>query len=184
MEVADTELAEKFAAFEKEQDPALVYEALEIIEAVGRHAQADDAAAFKESVSLWLGFFAALDRYIDLKWDVKVKPVRGAKLPPIHGVVYPSGEVDPLTIPDPVARAQYEQGLKASHDYEQWWTVQHQLRRIDEGALGDLKSLLDNRYANSSVDRTELEELLATSPLNDARKAQLRALMPAASSAS
>jgi hypothetical protein len=178
MNITDKQLAEKFAAFEKEQDPRLVHEALDLIEAAERDVPADDTAARKQALSRRLRFCAALDRNIDPQWDSKNLPVKGATPPVTHGIVYSSGEVDPATIPDPDVRAEYVQALKASKNYEKWYDVQFQLRRIDERAMRFVERLLADRYTGSPADRQEFEELLAGSPISQLRKEGLRALMP------
>lgn len=177
MDLTDKQVTEKFAAFEKEQDPTLVHEALNLIEAAERDMPAGDAAARKQALSRRLRFFAALDRYIDPMWDPEDIPVKGVAPPLSHGPVYGSGEVDPATIPDPAVRAEYERALKASKDYEKRYDVQLQLRRIDERAMRFVERFLAERYTNSE-DRQEFEELLSASPVNDLRKEKLRALVP------
>jgi hypothetical protein len=176
VDFADKRVSEKFEAFEKQQDAARVYEALEIVEAAGRDVPARDVAARKEAFSRWLHFFAELDRSIDPHWDPKDVPVKGATPPPGHGVVFPSGEVDPATIPDPVARAKYIEALKASKDYAGRYNLQLQLRRIDERAMRSLEGLIRERYTKSEGDRQEFEELLAASRVSESRKERLQAL--------
>ena len=178
MDITDKYAAEKFTGFEKQQDPVLVYQALDAVEAAERDALAEDAEARRRAVSRWLGFMAMLDRVIDPKWDAKNLPVKGVAPPSTHGAIHGTGEVDPATIPDPVARAEYERALKASSDYEKWYGVQSELRRIDERAMRFLAWLLAERYTNSAKDRQEVEALLAASPVNDQRAEQLRALVP------
>lgn len=177
MDVTDKRVTEKFAAFDKEQDPTRVIEALEAVKAAQRDLPVADAAARTRALSQWLLFLAALDRYMDPQWDPKKVPVKGTAPPPTHGVVFPSGEVDPATIPDPVARAEYERALKASEDYRDWYGVQFQLRRIEEDAMRLVELLLAERYTNSEEDRREFERLLATSPANELRKERMRAVM-------
>lgn len=179
MNPIDKRVTQKFTAFEKEEDPTLLYEALELIEAAERDVQAWDATARRQAVALRLGFLTALDRHIDPQWDPEDKPVKGAPPPPTtHGVVYPSGEVDPATIPDPAVRARYEQALKESKEYARHYDVQLQLRRIEERAVRFLERLLAERYTDSPEDRQELEDLLAASAVGDAHKQRLRDLMP------
>ena len=178
MDFTDKQVTEKFAAFEKEQDPTLVHEALDLIEAAERGVSAGDTAARKQALSRRLCFFAALDRNTDPMWDPKDVPVKGVPPPLSHGKVYGSGEVDPATIPDSEVRAQYVQALKANKDDYQRYFVQLQLRRIDERAMRFVERLLADSYTNSEGDRQEFEELLAASPVNDLRKERLRALMP------
>lgn len=178
MDLVDKAVAEKFAAFDKAQDPALMYEALDAVEAAERDAAAEDAEARRRAVSRWLRFMAMLDRVIDPKWDAKNVPVKAVPPPSTDGAVYSSGEVDPATISDPAVRAGYEQELKDSRDYEKWYGVQFQLRRIDERAMRFVEWLLAERYTNSEEDRREFEELLAASPVNDQRKEKLRTSLP------
>ncbi len=175
MNLADKDAVEKLAAFDKEGGILRWYEALDMIVAAERDVPAGDVAARKRAVSHWLGFLAALDRNIDPTWNPPDVPVKGVAPPVPHGVVYPSGEVDPLTIPDPAVRAEYERALKASKDYGKWYDVQFQLRRIEERAMRFVELFLAEKYTNSEGDRQELEELLAASPVNDLHKERLRA---------
>jgi hypothetical protein len=178
MDLVDKRVAEKFAAFEQEQDLALVYQALDAVEAAERDASPNDTEARRRAVSRWLRFMAMLERVIDPKWDAKNVPVCGAPPPPMDCAVDSSGEVDPATIPDRAMRAGYEQALKASKDYEKWYGGQFQLRRVDERAMRFVEWLLAERYTNSEQNRQELEELLATSPVADTRKERLRIYLP------
>jgi len=178
MNQADRRVAEEFAGFEKDHDVASVHRALEMVEAATRDAAAGNTAAVERAMSLWLHFFATLDRAIDPRWDVRDVPVRGAPPPPSHGNVYPSGEVDPRSIADPAARARYEQALKASEDYRRWYNVQFQLRRIEEDAMRLIGRMLAARYKGSDEDKRELERLLSGSLVDDLRKERIRALMP------
>jgi hypothetical protein len=178
MNLTDKRVAEEFARFEKEQDATPAYRALEAVETAVRGLPAGDATAVQRAMSYWLHFFGALDRAIDPQWDVRGAPVCVVAPPTTHRMVYPSGDVDPLSIPDPVARAQYEQALKASEDYRKWYSAQFQLRRIEERAMRSVGLLLAARYAGSEEYKQELEGFLAGSPVGDLRKERIRALMP------
>ena len=178
MDSIDQRMIEKFAEFEKKRDPVSVYEILDSVEAAESAMPAGDAAARKLAVSRRLRFFAALDRNIDPMWNPKDVPPHGVPPPPgWHGMVYSSGEVDPEKIPDPEVRAQYVQALKANKAAQQRYSVQLQLRRIDERAMRFFERFLSDRYPNTEQDRQEFEELLAVSPVNEIRKERLRALM-------
>jgi len=171
-------MIEKVAEFEKKRDPTLIYEILDSIEAAESAMPVGDAAARKLATSRRLRFFAALDRNMDPTWNQKDVPVQGVPPPPSsHGMVYSSGEVDPASIQDPEERARYVQALKANKDAQQRYSVQLQLRRIDERAMRFFERFLTDRYANSERDRQEFQELLAASPVNESRKEHLRALM-------
>jgi hypothetical protein len=178
MDFTDKQVTEKFSRYEKEQDPTLVHEALDLIETAERSVSAADTAGRKQALSRRLRFFEALDRNIDPMWDPEDIPVKGVAPPLSHGAVYGSGEVDPATIADPAVRAEYERALKASKDYEKRYDIQFQLRRIDERSMRFVERFLAERYTNSQEDRREFEELLAASPINDLRKDKLRALVP------
>jgi hypothetical protein len=172
--ITNKRVARKLAEFEKEQDPALLHEALELIEAAEGDVPTGDRAERRDVVARRLRLFAALDRTIDPSWDPETKPVKGAPPPAVHGVVYPSGEVDPSTIPDPAERAEYERALKAGKEHEKWYDVQFQLRRIDERAMRFVERFVAGRYTDAPADRRELEELLAESSVAEERKKRLR----------
>ena len=178
-DLTDQQVTEKLAAFEKEQDPTRLYEAMDLIEAAERELPAGDTVARQQALARRLRFLAALDRNLDPKWDIKNVPVQGAPPPPSHeGIVYATGEVDPSAIRDPVERAEYVRALEASKEYARWYDVQYQLRQIDERAMRIVALLLPAMYSNSAADRQEFEDLLAASPVTESRKDQLRALMP------
>jgi len=177
MDSTDKLVAEKFTAFEKDHDPAFVYHALDAVEDAQRDILPGDMAALKRGLSLSLSFLAALDRYIDPAWDPKKDPVRGVP-PPISGVpVLGTGEIDPAAILNPAMRARYEQELKARKDYLKYYTVQFQLRRIDERAMTGAKCLLAEMHGGSPSGRQVLEELFTSALLSDARKGRLRTLL-------
>lgn len=178
MDHIDKKVAEKLAAFETEQDPTLVHESLDMIEAAERGVSTGDITARKQALAQRLHFFAVLDRNIDPMWNPEDKPVKGAAPPLSHGAVYGSGEVDPATIADPAVRAEYERALQASKDYGKRYDVQFQLRRVDERAMRFVERFLAERYSESQADRQELEELLSAAPINDSRKKQLRSFFP------
>lgn len=176
--ITNRRVAQKLAEFEKAQDPTLLHETLELIEAAERAVPTGGRAEGREVLARRLRFLAALDRTIDPSWDLKKQPIKGAPLPSSHGVVYPSGEVDPSTIPDPVERAAYERALKASKDYEKWYDVQFQLRQIDERAMRFVERFVAERFARSPADMRVLEELLAESSVSAERKERLRNVVP------
>jgi hypothetical protein len=175
MDVAAQRITEKFAAFEQTHDAARVIEALEIVEAATRDLPAGDVAARRAVVSNWFSFLALLDRSLDPTFDPRNVPVKGVAPPPGHGVVHPSGEVDPESIPDPSARAEYIRALDANTEARRRYQVQAQLRRVEADAVRFLELLLAGRYSGSGQDTQELEELLAASPLAEARRDRIRA---------
>jgi hypothetical protein len=176
VDLTDKQVMEKFAAFEERQDPTLVHEALDIVEGVERDVTFADAVARKRALSLRLAFMAALERNIDPNWDSTKVPVKGVTPPPTEGVVYGTGEVDPSTILDPNERAEYERALKASKEYERWYDVQFELRRIDARSIRFMEVWLNQNYQNSETDRREIDQLIETSGLGDVRKDQMRTL--------
>ena len=176
MDDPDARLANKFAEFEKERDMTPVYEALDAVEAATGDVQASDVAARRGAISTWLRFLAALDQTIDPDWDPQREPI-GVAPPLTNGVVHGSGEVDPATIRDPDVRARYVQALKASKEYAKQYSVQLQLRRVEERAMRDFERLIAGMYTDPAAHRPEFDRLLAASPVTDVRAAQLRALL-------
>jgi len=177
MDSIDQRMIEKVAEFEKKQDPTLLYEILDSLEAAEAPVAAGDTTARKRAVARRLRFFAALDRHIDPTWNQKTPPPRGVPAPPAHGIVYGSGEVDPASIPDPEERARYVQALQANKDAQRRYSVQLDLRRIDERAMLFFERFVTDRYGTSEEDGKEFDELLAASPVNDTRKELVRAMM-------
>jgi len=177
MDSIDRRTIEKLAEFEKKRDPTLLYEILDSLEAAEAGIAVGDTTARKRAVARRLRLFAALDRHVDPAWNQKTPPPHGVPPPPAHGIVYGSGEVNPASIPDPEARARYVQALQANKDAQHRYSVQLELRRIDERAMLFFERFVADRYGSSEQDRKELDELLAASPVNEARKEHVRALM-------
>lgn len=167
---------EKVTAFENEQDPTRMYEALDLVEAAERDISTTDKAARNQAVLRWIRLFAALDQYLDSTWNPEKKPVNGVPPPSPHTVVYPSGEVDPETIPDPAVRAEYLRALNAGKEYMKWYDIQYQLRGIDERAMHFVERFLAEQYTDSAADQQTFENLLVASPANEVRKQRLRLL--------
>ena len=174
MDTTDSRVAQKLGEFEQQQDPTLLHEALDLIEAAERDMPTGDRAKRREALARRLRFIAMLDRSIDPAWDIEKKPMQGAPPPSSHGAVFPSGEVDPATIPDPAERGEYEAALQASKAYAKWYDVQFQLRGIDERAMRFTEHFVGERFGDSPADRQELEELLEESLLAEERRERLR----------
>ena len=177
MDSLNQQIIEKFSEFEKKPDPDLIYQLLDSIEASEVNIPAGDAAARNLAVSRRLHFLAALDRSIDPTWNSKDVPPQGVPPPAQHGIVYSSGEVDPEGIPDPEVRAQYLQALTANKEARRRYSVQLELRRIDDRALRFVERFLADRFGNSPRDHQEFDQLLAASAANETRKERLRELL-------
>lgn len=177
MDSIDQRMIEKLADFEKKRDPTLLYEILDSLEAAEAGIAVGDTTARKRAVARRLRLFAALDRHIDPTWNRKTPPPHGVPPPAAHGIVYGSGEVNPASIPDPEERARYVQALQANKDAQHRYSVQLELRHIDERARLFFDRFVTDRYGTSEQDRKEVDELLATSPVDEARKEYVRTLM-------
>jgi hypothetical protein len=178
MDPTEQQIAELFAAFEKDRDIRHIHRALEEVETAQRHTMPEDTQTCKQVLSLSLSFLTRLDSSIDPDWDPKQSPpLRKAPPPPVPGlVVNSSGTVDPAAISDPEIRDRYEKELKAIKDNRQHYNVQRELHLITQRATDNLRLLAENCFTGSSAARKEFEESLATSPLSDARKKSLRKL--------
>ena len=182
MDPIESQVNERFATFAQQGDTTSLYEALAIIEAAERQTTHSDPVGRRLAVARRLHFLAALGHHLDPRFDPADKPVVGAPPPPSHhGPVYPTGQVDPSDIADPAERAEYERAVAVSKAYARWYDTQSQLRRIDERATRFLELLLREQYRDTAADRDEFEALLAASPLDEARRRALRALLPFAS---
>ncbi len=171
-------ITDKFAAFAEQQDPARLYEALDILEAAERDLPRGDTAR-GSAIESRLAFLAALDAHIDPHWEAARQPIVGVPPPPSHrGPVYPTGQVDPNDIADPAERAEYELALATGKAEARRYDIQAQLRDIDERATRFLALFLAERYSDTRADRQAFEELLSASPLSEERMAALRALFP------
>jgi len=172
----EKKIADGFAAFETEQDPQLLYVALNEIEDVQRYAVPEHRDACRRGLSLLLSFMAELEPHIDAKWERKKVPPLGVPLPVPDLPVYGTGEVDPAAIADPAIRARYEQELKTNRENWVRYNVQFQLRGVEERAVDDLKLFAERCFAGSSANRQEYEQLLNTSSLSDRLKKKFRKL--------
>jgi hypothetical protein len=167
-----------YATFAHDRDPMLVQQALDEIEAAGTDLGMGDPTARRQSLARWLRFLAQLDRFLDPAWKQEDRPVHGVAPPTPHGPVFPSGDVDPSTIPHPAVRAAYERALRQSREREREYRVQFELRRLDDRAMHLVALLLRGTYPDP-MDEQELDDLLAASPAEGSRKARVRALLPA-----
>lgn len=177
MEGLEKEIQQRFLEFGQLQDPGLVHQALDLVEAAQREAEPSRAASCRRALSASLAFLAELDGRIDPTWDASKDPVRGVP-PPITGVrVAGTGEIDPAEIPDPAVRARYIRDLQENKEYRAYYNVQFRLRRIDERATSFLERFIQRCYTASPEDRAELDQSLAATSLTEARRTRLRSLL-------
>jgi len=92
--------------------------------------------------------------------------------PKVKGVAYPSG-VDPAAIPDPAARARYEQEIRANDVLSDRYIAAMSLRRLNGRALNLFSAFAKNAYGKSSADRSGLRRQIEQSDLTTARKSKL-----------
>ncbi len=168
MDLLDKAVTQKLLEFENEQEPALLQEALKMIEQA-EHRE----VAHKGGLVRWLLFFTTLDRNSEPHWDPGTIPVTGEIPPPTYDIAYPSG-VDPSVIAEPAIRTEYEQALKAGKEYAESYRVQLLLRSIDARATAFFRQWLKEAYAASPADWHKFESLIAASPINELRKEHLR----------
>ncbi|MGF6778296.1 hypothetical protein [Paraburkholderia sp. GAS334] len=178
MEALEKEIQQKFSEFSKQQDPGLIHQALDLVEAAQRDAEPSHAASCRDALSASLTFLVELDQHIDPAWDQAKDPVRGVPSP-VSGVrVYGTGEIDPADIPDPALRARYIQDLRANKEYRAYYNTQFRLRRIDESAMLFLERFIQRCYTASPQQRAEVDRLLAASSVTAERRNRLRNLVP------
>lgn len=177
MHPIEKKIAGHLATFAKEQDPQRLYDALNDIEDIQRHAVAEDRGACRRGLALLLSFMAELERHIDVKWDRNKTPPMGVPPPALDLPVYATGEVDPAAIADPAIRARYEQDLKTNRENRTHYDLQFHLRGVEERTVDDLEQFAERCFAGSSANRQEFDELVDAAALSEGRKKQLRRLV-------
>jgi len=166
-------LDEKLAAFEKTKNPDPMIEAFDIVESFDVNTEHDRVAARREGMTCWMHFFNAVDQAIDPTWDPKDLPELSVTPPPSNGVTFFSG-VDPKSLTDPVARAEYERAIQKNRDK----VLQAYLHDLDGRAMDSMKRFIATVCAGSEQARIDFETALAASSLTEARRQRLRALLP------
>lgn len=174
MDTIESRMATRLIAFEHEQDAALLQDSLDELAAmpVASLAGGFDAAAFAH----WLRFFESLDTAIEPGWKPGSAPAAGVPLPAQHGVVYPSGDVDPATITDSAERARYEAAQRANRDAVKRYDAQLQLRRIEADAMRRVELSFGPFATASPADRQRLVQQIAASRASENRKQRLQAI--------
>ena len=173
MDATEKQIVEMFAAFQREQDPGLVYRALDAVEDAQRDAQPGDSLSRKRTLSVSLTFLAALDQNIDPKWNPDQETFRPVP-PQIPGVVvFGDGQIDPTAISDLSLRARYEKDLAASRNSLIHYNAQFQLHLIDQRATAGVQRFVERCYGKSRSDRSQIAESLSASTLSAARKSFL-----------
>ena len=119
----------------------------------------------------YLKLFGAIDRGTPHFRPGEV-PAVNVVPPKVNGVAYPSG-VDPAAIHDPVARARYEQALRANVALTDRYIIAMSLHRLDERALVRFSAFASDAYGKNSSDRSELRRQIEQSDLTTTRKGKL-----------
>jgi hypothetical protein len=177
MDSTDRVVDQALVAFERSRDAIELTRAVEAMEAAEARAGTANTPGAGAGVARTLRFFAALDRAIDIAWDVARQPPHGVAPPPSHrGMVRGSGEVDPADIADPAERARYVEALKAAKDAEREYDLQFQMRRLDERVTQLVGRQLAERSRLGVLDRAGFDSLLAAAPLSEERRRRLQAL--------
>ncbi len=119
----------------------------------------------------YLSLFGAIDRAMPSLPPGKV-PAVSVTPPRVNGVRYPSG-ISPSAIPDPVARARYEQEIRDNEVLTERFLVAASLHRIDDRAMLLFGDFAHDAFGTSSADRTALSRQIESSALTRTRKDRL-----------
>ena len=122
----------------------------------------------------YLKLFGAIDRATPHLTPGAV-PAVNVVPPKVNGVTYPAG-VDPSAIPDPAARARYQQELRANDELTDQYIAAMSLHRRDKRALSLFSVFARGAFGKSSADRSELRRQVEQSDLTSARKNKLLAV--------
>jgi hypothetical protein len=97
--------------------------------------------------------------------------------PKVNGVAYPSG-VDPSAIPDPKARARYQEEIRVNDALTDRYIAAMSLHRLDERALNLFSAFARNAYGKSSADQREFRRQIEQTDLTAPRKSKLLTAVP------
>ena len=101
--------------------------------------------------SVYLTLFAALDRAMPHLPPGKL-PKISVQPPPVNGVSYPAG-IDPSAIPDPKARARYQEAIRENEALSAQFLNAFSLRQVDTRA-----TLLFSKFAHDAFNSTHTDQ--------------------------
>jgi hypothetical protein len=164
--------------FEKTKAIERLEEAIRSLESLDLHAPegaAQKLAERRKAVAAWLSALSVIDRSLDPGFDPQDVPESNLTPPPTSsGVRYPSG-VDPKAIPDPAARAQYQEALARNREKADRYRFQDKLRRLESRASSDIDEFVRRFYTTAPADQNELKEIVEAAPVSPERKKKLMA---------
>ena len=128
------------------------------------------------ALAAWLRLLALLDRSLDPAFDPKDVPEKLVDPPPLPGGVRLRPGADPSRIPDPAARAQYEQAIAANRAKARHYRQQIHLRRLDERMPARADAFITGSYAATPRDQEQLRAAIDQTIQDPRRKAHLLGL--------
>jgi hypothetical protein len=137
----------------------------------GLRAQVRSAA-----LAVWLELLALLDRSLDPGFDPSDVPPKRVEPPPLPGGVQLPPGAEPGRIPDPAARAEYEQAIAANRARAEHYRQQIHLRRLDERMPPRVDAFITGSYLATPRDQAELRAAIDRKIQDPRRKAHLMGL--------
>lgn len=166
--------------FDLEMEPERLRQAYMALESVSLPAEPDPAARarLRESVlASWLRLIHTLDRLLDPEFDPNDVPELHVQPPPVPGGIVLLPGADPALIPDPVARAKYEEAIAANRAKAVKYRLQVHLRRLDENIPPRAEAFIRGAYSPEPHDQTELRVAIEQAITHPPRKAALLRLL-------
>ena len=169
-------VARYLAAFEKTKNVKELQNSLEAAEGLTVVGAGDERVEARRKIAkLWLDILASIDRNLDPNFDPNNPPPERITPPSSGAVSYPSG-IDPQSISDPAARAQYEAALAENRKKAAEYRLQSKLRRIDPTAIRDSQRFFSAQFTSAAPDQKEFFSLLHAVKLSPSREQRLRAI--------
>jgi hypothetical protein len=168
--------ARHLAAFEKTKNVKDLQLSLESAEGLAVVGAGDERVEARRKIAkLWLDILASIDRNLDHNFDPNNPPPERVTPPSSGAVSYPTG-IDPKSISDPAARAQYEAALAENRRKTAQYRLQVKLRRIDPTAARYSDRFFSTQFTSAPQDEREFDSLLHAVKLSPTREQHLRAI--------
>jgi hypothetical protein len=172
---------ELIKAFETEKEPERLNEASMSLENVNLAQEYDLTSRHQlraECLALHLTLLQILDKYIDPKFNPDDVPSTVVQPHLSDGRVLRPG-VDPAKISDPQDRAEYEKAIAENRAKARNYSLQTELRRLNERIPPRAEEFIRNSYTSSADDQKELKTAIDEKIENEARRAELSKLLTA-----
>jgi hypothetical protein len=121
--------------------------------------------------SVYLTLFAAIDQAMPHLPPGKL-PKISILPPPVNGISYPAG-IDPSAIPDPQARARYQEAIRENEAFTAQFLKAFSLRQVDMRATMLFSNFAHDAFNSTQTDQNALRHQIEASGLSAETKHRL-----------